>query len=272
MIQHLHNTYLQIEKFVYENGINVSLFNAEKSTRYQNFQKSLQKALLSQIKAVANKETLPLLISLAKIKGTTAELLAQVTVLVNKNKLSNSVELAIYLIWAADQGGQSALDKMGIDAVFGLKDERLIAYFEDYSNLILDSVDDYTKQWVASKIQEGKDKGLSPFQIQQLLTEDGSMISKIRAERIVLTETNKAMSTIELETARRNGIEDKIWRTSLDERVCPICAPLEGEQQAINGDFSVGVASPPAHVSCRCFIEEVIPDTWVMPDNIWVGE
>jgi len=270
---HLHNTRLQIEKFVYNKGTNVALYNAEHSKRYKAFQEKIRRSMISQIRKIANyKEVLPLLMSLAKGRNPTVELLSQITVMINKDKLSDKVDLKLYLEWAGNQGGQAGLDKLGINAVFALKDQRLIDYFDDYSKLLIDSVDDYTKEWIAAKIQEGKDTGLTPFEIQQLLEEDGDAISAIRAERIVLTETNKEMSTIELDAARRNNILEKIWRTSLDERVCPICAPIEGEKQAINANFSIGSDIPPAHVSCRCYMEEVIPQDWILPDKIWVGQ
>lgn len=271
-MNHLRNTRLQVEKFVYSKGTNVALYNAEHSATYQNFQKDVYSALYGQIIAIANyKEQLPFLMSLAKKKTTSAELLAQISVLIEKDPLEKRIALELYLIWAGEQGGQAFLDKTGLGGTFGLKDQELIDYFADYSKLTIDSVDEYTKEWIALKIQEGKDQGLSPFQIQQMLEDEGKGISKIRAERIVLTETARAMSTIELEAARRNNILEKIWRTSIDERVCEICFPLEGERKKINELFSIGVEAPPAHVSCRCYFEDVIPDTWQL-DKVWLGQ
>lgn len=272
-MQHLRNTRLQIEKFVYAKGTNVALYNAERSKRYSNFQKALQRALYGQIKGIANyKGSLPLLVSLAKAKTTTAELLSQISILVSKDPLGKRVNLEAYLVWAGEQGGQAFLDKNGFEGTFGLKDEELVNYFDDYSQLLIDSVDDYTKEWIALKIQEGKDLGLTPFEIQELLEDDGLAITSIRAERIVLTETARAMSTIELEAAKRNGLKEKIWRTSLDERVCPTCGPLEGERKLLNENFSIGVDAPPAHVSCRCYFEDVIPEKFTMPEKVWVGQ
>jgi SPP1 gp7 family putative phage head morphogenesis protein len=271
---YLRNNRLRIEKFVYEKGTNVALYNAEHDNRYQSFQENLEKALYSQILRIADyKDKLPLLMSLAKAKTNASEqLINQVSVLINTDSLQGKIDLAAYLIWAGEQGGQAFFDKTNIDGIFGLKDEDLISYFNDYSNLIIESVDDYTKQWIATKIQDGKLAGLSPFEIQTMLEEDGKAMSSIRAERIVLTETAKAMTKVELEAARRNGILEKIWRTSLDERVCPTCSPLEGQRRKIDEDFSEGIDGPPAHVSCRCYFEEVIPDGWQMPDNVWQGQ
>lgn len=268
---HLHKTRIQIEKFLYTKGRNVALYNAEHSDRYKNFEKAVKAGLVDQIRAIADYEnSLPLLMSLAK--GPSQELLAQVSVLISKDSLGKKVDLSAYMVWAGEQGGQAFFDKNAIDLTFGLKDEELITYFNDYSRLVIDSVDDYTKEWIATKIQDGKIAGFTPFELQQQLELDGDAISSIRAERIVLTETATAMTKIELEAAKRNGIVDKVWRTSLDERVCPTCSPLEGEKRKIGENFSSGTDGPPAHVSCRCYFEDVIPDGWVIPEKAWVGQ
>lgn len=272
MKSYLRNTRLRIEKFVYEKGTNVALYNAEHSKEYQAFEKDVRNTLMAQIEYIADyKDKLPLLISLAKI-ATGGPLVDQVGVLLAITSLSNGVDLAAYLVWAGTQGGQAALDKLGITGVFGLKDQRLVDYFSEYSNLIIDSVDKYTKEWIASKIQQGKDQGMTPFEIMQLLIDEGKGITALRAERIVLTETANAMKVIENEAASRYGITEMIWHTSLDERVCPICLPLEGERKKIGDVYSGGYDGPPAHVSCRCYEEEVVSDNWVVPDTIWLGE
>lgn len=44
----------------------------------------------------------------------------------------------------------------------------------------------------------------------------------------------------------------KVWNTQRDERVCPICSPLNGTTQAVWGkQFPNGA---PAHYRCRCFM------------------
>jgi len=270
MMLHLHRTRLTIEKFVYEKGTNVALYVAEHSKPYVNIQKDIEKALNGQIAYVAQyKSHLPLLINLAK--AANSPLMNQISVLLATKRLSNDVEFSAYLVWAGEQGGQAALDKLGIQGIFGLKNEALITYFNNYSNLIIDKIDDYTKEWIAKKIQDGKVAGKTPFEIQQMLIEDGKGISAIRAERIVLTETAQAMKVVENQAAQRYGIQEMIWRTSRDERVCPICVPLEGKEKKIGGTYPDGYDGPPAHVSCRCYEEEVIPDQWLPPDKVWLG-
>jgi len=44
----------------------------------------------------------------------------------------------------------------------------------------------------------------------------------------------------------------KTWLTNNDDRVCSICAPLDGAQVAYNSAFPGGIDNPPAHPGCRC--------------------
>lgn len=272
-ISQIQSTIHRIEKFAYEKGTNVALYNVEHSSEYQAAKEKIRISIKEAIEYIAQyKDQIPFLMALAKAVNPTDELLSQVEILLASKTLSNGIDLGAYLVWAGSQGGQAALDKLGISGTFGITDPKLIEYFKDSANLTIVSVDKYTAKWIAQKIQEGKTNGLTPFEIAQSLKDESKGISELRAERIVLTETAKAMSTIELEASRRYGVTEKVWRTSLDDRVDEICVSLEGEQVPINSNFSGGYDGPPAHVSCRCYIEQIVPDTWEVPDNIWLGQ
>lgn len=264
-------TRLEVEKFIYSKGTNVALYHAEHSETYKVFQSRVEDLLNSQVKDIANHEThLPLLMSLAR--AASAPLDSQLTVLIKKFQLGIKLNLEDFLIWAGTQGGQAFLDKMHIHGVFGLVNPKLIQYFNDYTKLRISTVDDYTKKWIAEKIQEGKDTGLTPFQISKSLIDEGKKINALRAERIVLSETARAMRTIEREAAHRVGIHQFIWRTSRDERVCPVCFPLDGVQSDAQGRYPDVGDGPPAHVNCRCWEDEVIPEGWEAPAHPWMGE
>ena len=54
----------------------------------------------------------------------------------------------------------------------------------------------------------------------------------------------------------------KTWLTAADERVCKVCAPLDGVGVNMSGFFPGGVKLPPAHPNCRCgvaFVEVAEP-------------
>lgn len=75
-----------------------------------------------------------------------------------------------------------------------------------------------------------------------------------RAQRIAVTETTRAFAAgqkLVQDELRRGGLGlERIWRTSNDERVCPICGPLEDRRESEGWD---GMDGPPAHVNCRCW-------------------
>ena len=85
-----------------------------------------------------------------------------------------------------------------------------------------------------------------------------------RARMIAITETTRSASQGQIIAGRgieREGIEIAyIWFTSSDDRVCPICSPLDrvaattiidGRPQWEHPRFGM-TEEPPAHVNCRC--------------------
>ena len=84
-----------------------------------------------------------------------------------------------------------------------------------------------------------------------------------RAQMIAVTETTRAFA----EGERQAGLElkekypdvpvVKTWMTNEDERVCPICGGLDGQEVAIDEAFEfegVEYPEPPAHPNCRCWM------------------
>ena len=100
---------------------------------------------------------------------------------------------------------------------------------------------------VGEVIAQGYEEGLTIREISERLER---MFSPVRAERIAVTETTRAVvegerayvAELERETGQRMI---PIWMTANDELVCPICAP-KNEKPITNGDY------PPAHPNCRC--------------------
>jgi len=77
---------------------------------------------------------------------------------------------------------------------------------------------------------------------------------KVRASTIAVTETavGLAGSSFALQAdLEAQGVQTvQRWLTAEDERVCPICGPLDHmTEDAWLAEFPTG---PPAHVNCRC--------------------
>jgi len=76
-----------------------------------------------------------------------------------------------------------------------------------------------------------------------------------RVENIAVTETTGAASAageIAVDATVGRNEEDR-WFTAEDQRVCPICAPLNGKTRSNWSRFFPD--GPPAHPRCRCWIE-----------------
>lgn len=90
----------------------------------------------------------------------------------------------------------------------------------------------------------------------------GWRLGNSNAETIAATEITQAISWARahiMDIMIAAGVRPVlVWRTQRDERVCAICAPLDGLTQR---DWAArGVtAPPPAHPRCRCRVEIVIP-------------
>jgi len=109
-------------------------------------------------------------------------------------------------------------------------------------------------------IQAVIDEGgvLSAEQIQRMTDRYYERFLRYRAHMIARTETIRAAvkgQQLLWEQAVASGKLDpakvqRRWVTAGDERVCPICAPLDGEKAGLYEDFPEG--DPPAHPMCRC--------------------
>jgi len=93
--------------------------------------------------------------------------------------------------------------------------------------------------------------------------------SPYRAKLIAATETTKAYAEgkmIGAEQLEKEGwyAYQKVWQTANDDRVCPICAPLQynGNNAAngVRGTFNTlagELEGPPAHPGCRCWVNMI---------------
>ena len=89
------------------------------------------------------------------------------------------------------------------------------------------------------------------------------IFGKVRAEMIASTEVTRVFADANQAAWKSTGfVGGKVWMTSKDDRVCPICSPMQGKEVALNNyfpsDMGGGYKSPPAHVRCRCWLQPVV--------------
>ncbi len=103
-----------------------------------------------------------------------------------------------------------------------------------------------TERWLGTP-------GMTEGQLEALLV---PAFGPVRAEMIAITEVTRAYAeatNLHQGLLKEAGIDmERVWNTSSDERVCPICGPLNGQPEAVwRKLFPKG---PPAHTRCRCFV------------------
>jgi SPP1 gp7 family putative phage head morphogenesis protein len=101
--------------------------------------------------------------------------------------------------------------------------------------------------------------GLTPEQVNAKTEKYADELLTLRAETIARSEIMDALNTGQDEAwkqAQEEGLlsenATKVWITTPDELLCPICEPLDGQTVPIGDEFPDG--DPPAHPNCRCTI------------------
>lgn len=74
---------------------------------------------------------------------------------------------------------------------------------------------------------------------------------QVMTRTVVNTVTNDG--ALRAYKANKDFLSGYQWLTAEDERVCPVCSPLDGKQFALKGRFR-----PPIHPQCRCTIIPVV--------------
>ena len=98
-------------------------------------------------------------------------------------------------------------------------------------------------------------QGIKPEEIIERMS---LRLSSGHAEQIAITELTRADALYSEALSARlgeQGVTTQIrWLTSEDERVCPICAPLDHKLKKDGGwDTKFGkIENPPGHPNCRC--------------------
>lgn len=109
--------------------------------------------------------------------------------------------------------------------------------------------------------------GRSAEAVERLTARYAQQLVNYRARLIARHETILASNQGQRQAwdqAKQRGLIQpertrKVWDTAEDERTCPRCEPMDGQEVAFEGEpFVTGdgdtVDAPPAHVSCRCAV------------------
>jgi len=260
-----------IEKFFYKTKVNIFLLRVLESPERMAFKSLMKSAIKQQLQVFTKKEVINRIIGLEKGMIDNPELLDGI--MHNWLFLASIIdesEISSYLIFAANHGGQSAFDKLGIDKKFSLTNGGYIKSLSQRSKQSMTMIEKTTQLWVVKTIRESLKQNLSSEEIARLIKSYVVKISKERADLISEHETALTMGEMEAEVYRRSGISLMKWITANDELTCSICMGNGNAGEIpVGALFPSGVLTTPAHQRCRCFMLPIIPTSI---NNIWDGQ
>jgi hypothetical protein len=248
---------------------NIAIKKAMELKAYKKFYEALQAMIYKQIMHFTDEDRISHITTM--LKAATPQVQQTVNgyfLAINLNELSD-FDLEEYLIEVANISGQVALDTLGVQATFGLTDPRVLAFLKNHQNLMIRSVDETTKKWIADTIYQGKQDSLTVREIADLISSKAEDISKARAQVIAFTETANAVNQVETTTYKENGVTQWSWATK-GINVCELC--IENESAgivAVGTAFPSGDTEPPAHPSCACSLDPVKDDAYFA--QLWTG-
>lgn len=144
-------------------------------------------------------------------------------------------------------------------------DEAALRYATNRAGDVARGIVRTTLERFTRQVETGLRNGDTYDHLRRRLTDaQGWLFGADRADQIGVTETTAAHSAAERGVVDlHNRFTGRIllahWVTERDERVCPICRPLDGQPEYLWRErFVLG---PPAHARCRCYMEWREADT-----------
>lgn len=145
-----------------------------------------------------------------------------------------------------------AMRQLDLERAFDLDNPRVQETLGELAALV-QRVAETTRDEIRALVGRQAAEGWGPEELAREIARLGEVQHLARAEVIAVTETASAYSRGAILAYRDSGVVAVIeWLTAVDERVCPICAPLNGTIVALGAEFAPGIGFPPAHPRCRC--------------------
>jgi SPP1 gp7 family putative phage head morphogenesis protein len=200
---------------------------------------------------------------------------------INSDPFNKALNESVFRGYGA--GGQSVFHIFDIDIDFALRDENVESWLKNYELHLSQSVTQEISSKIKFEIIEGmrnaesipeiKDRILFVWDkpidviVPAKVSEDGVVIRQgyqyslkpeYWASTVARTEISRAFAAGKLEGYQQTKVVEKVeWLITPDERLCPNCSTMDGEQFTL--EQAQGLI--PLHGGCRCtWIPILLPD------------
>lgn len=139
-------------------------------------------------------------------------------------------------------------EEIGFTLSWDAANQAAADWARQYTFDLVKGINDSSRKMLQQAVSDFFEQGLS---IDDLRDKLSAIFGPVRAEMIAVTEVTRAV--VEGEKTLIRGLEaegvmmQSVFNTSNDNRVCPICSPLN--QQVVTED-----QHPPRHIRCRCWL------------------
>ena len=146
---------------------------------------------------------------------------------------------------------------------FDKTNEKAVEWAQDHAAETITGISKTTRDDIRDLVEAAFEE---QFDVDELADKISELIGDdARAETIARTETMRASNQGQKElwdqatdAGLLTGDEEQEWIVTPDDRLCPICEPMDGVTAPMNGQFKLdtgeSVDGPPAHPNCRCTI------------------
>lgn len=149
-----------------------------------------------------------------------------------------------------------------IEFAFDRTNPKAVEWAARHAGELIDGLSKRTRDQIRELVE---DAFLKQFDVDELADRIAGLIGdETRAEVLARTETMRASNEGQIqlwdqavESGLLTGDEKKEWIVTPDDRLCPICEPMDGVIVGLGDDFNVGgdrIDGPPAHPNCRCTV------------------
>lgn len=164
------------------------------------------------------------------------------------------------LTGAASTGTEFAIaeleDRVAAGFAWDQAHRQAMDWAQAYQFNLVSQIDASTQRFLSAQVTEWMESG-EP--LGELASRLSWAFGPERAEVIAQTEATRGFAQGALASYRTSGVVGAVeWYTVADDRVCPICGPLNGMTSDLQYPDFGGLDGPPAHPKCRCRLAPIV--------------